>query len=390
MGLGKVANIVQNNLGNLTGGGLVGIAGGVVGAILDKGKNSVQTNAAAAKILNKSPLELNDTSPTAHMKQNPYEYGTVWYPENVQNLGTGHYMLFDIIVNDKTTFQNTKFNNTKINPNKDGYINQFGYDTSSQAGQQKGFTSRVAQLKTGESRITQISSGINKFGKHTHNFVTDTVVLYTPPGLKTSYKVDHEGAETGMLGNLAGFMGAGFSLTSLGELVGRLKESGAQFLTEIAAAGLAIIPGGGDLKAVLQKNTGRAFNNNLEMTFRGVPMREFTFTFEFAPKNKRELKSAQQIINLFKFHMHPEIGWGNDFIVPSEFQMTYMYMENQNSYIPKISRCVLKTLDLQHGDEGVFSTFVSDEFGAAPIYTKMTLTFAETEIMTKKTIADGM
>ena len=113
MGLGKVANIVQNNLGNLTGGGLVGIAGGIVGALMDKGKNSVQTNAAAAKILNKSPLELSDTSPTAHMKQNPYEYGTVWYPENVQNLGTGHYMLFDIIVNDKTTFQNTKFNNTK-------------------------------------------------------------------------------------------------------------------------------------------------------------------------------------------------------------------------------------------------------------------------------------
>ena len=181
MGLGKVANIVQNNLGNLTGGGLVGIAGGIVGALMDKGKNSVQTNAAAAKILNKSPLELSDTSPTAHMKQNPYEYGTVWYPENVQNLGTGHYMLFDIIVNDKTTFQNTKFSNTKINPNKTGNLNNFGYDTSEQAGSQKGFTSRVAQLKTGESRITQLSSGINKFGKHTHNFVTDTVVLYTPP-----------------------------------------------------------------------------------------------------------------------------------------------------------------------------------------------------------------
>jgi hypothetical protein len=88
--------------------------------------------------------------------------------------------------------------------------------------------------------------------------------------------------------------------------------------------------------------------------------------------------------------MHPELSdMGNDFIVPSQFQITYMYMENRNTYIPKISKCVLKSLDLQHGDEGVFSTFAADAFGAAPIYTKMVLKFAETEIMTKGTISQG-
>jgi hypothetical protein len=46
-------------------------------------------------------------------------------------------------------------------------------------------------------------------------------------------------------------------------------------------------------------------------------------------------------------------------------------------------------MDLQHGDEGVFTTFAGDELGAAPVYTKMSLNFAETEIMTKKTIAEG-
>jgi hypothetical protein len=87
--------------------------------------------------------------------------------------------------------------------------------------------------------------------------------------------------------------------------------------------------------------------------------------------------------------MHPELNWMNQFVTPSEFQITYMYLENRNSYIPKISRCVLKSMELQHGDESVFSTFVGDEFGASPIYTKMTLGFAETEIMTKQTIAEG-
>jgi hypothetical protein len=58
-------------------------------------------------------------------------------------------------------------------------------------------------------------------------------------------------------------------------------------------------------------------------------------------------------------------------------------------YIPRISKCVLKNMDLTHGDESVFSTFAGDNFGAAPVMQKMGLTFAETEIMTKQTIARG-
>lgn len=399
MALSKVANLIQKNLGNLTGGGLAGIAGGVAGSLMDKARNSIQTNAAAAKILNKSPLEINDTSPTAHMKSNPYQYGTVYYPSDIQNLGTGHYMLFDIIVNDHTTYQNATFKNNKINPNK--VTNRFlgmDIDATARGGtftgaitRQKGFTGRVATLKENgveQSRITNLSSGIQRkkgFGiKATHNMVTDTIVLYTPKNLKTTYLVNHEGTETGMLGNLAGV-----DFSSPGDIVSRLKESGTQFLTEVAAMGLAIVPGAGDLKAALTRTTGRAFNNNLEMVFKGVPMREFSYEFEFAPRNRKELDAAQKIINLFKFHMHPELGSGNDFITPSEFQITYMYMENRNSYIPRISRCVLTNLDLTHGAENVFSTFAGDELGAAPIYTKMELKFSETEIMTKKTIAEG-
>jgi len=46
-------------------------------------------------------------------------------------------------------------------------------------------------------------------------------------------------------------------------------------------------------------------------------------------------------------------------------------------------------MDLEHGDQNVFTTFARDELGAAPIYTKMALSFSETEIMTKQKIAEG-
>jgi hypothetical protein len=379
----SISDIVQKNLGNLTGGGLVGIAGGIAGSLFDKAKNGMAQNAAAAKILNKSPLEIaNDTSPVSHMKSNPYEYGTAWYPENVQNLGTGHYMIFDILETD--TAYGQIFNSMKKGANavakslgKDPVADPAGLLENKMGGYKNTRSQEAAQ-----ARVVKASSGINAgYVGDRHSRVCDTLILYTPPGLKTSYNVTHEGVEGGFLADLAG-------IGSLSDLM-RIPNVAVKLGMELASMALAIVPGAGDLKAVVQKVTGRAINPNLEMVFKGVPMREFDYTFEFAPKNKKELESAQKIIQKFKYHMHPEIGAGNDFIVPSQFQITYMYMENRNSYIPKISKCVLKSMDLQHGDEGVFSTFASDAFGAAPIYTKMVLKFAETEIMTKQTINAG-
>ena len=73
----------------------------------------------------------------------------------------------------------------------------------------------------------------------------------------------------------------------------------------------------------------------------------------------------------------------------SEFQITYMYKDGPNMYIPKISRCVLKDMSVDYSPEGVFTTFKGDVGGAHPVLTKMELTFNETEIMTKETIAAG-
>ena len=58
-------------------------------------------------------------------------------------------------------------------------------------------------------------------------------------------------------------------------------------------------------------------------------------------------------------------------------------------YIPKVSRCVLTDMSVDYSPEGVFSTFKADSKGAMPVISKMTLSFTETEIMTKQTTADG-
>jgi len=390
--LGKVASIVQKNMGNLTtgltGGGILGMAGGLAGGVLSglmsKAKNLAAQNTAAAKILNKSPLEINDVNPIKHMTIPNFQYGVVYYPEDVQNLGSGHYLFIDClrtITSGNVRARDFKGSSKQLNVDIPGALGRAGRNSRLQ---QSGISKRVTdtQFNLAKNKFFVIPQETSQgFTKSRHTEVADTIVLYTPPGIKTSYSVQHEGTE---LGALADVLGA-----ASGDLLSRLGEVGTKFGAEIIAAASALTPGPGDLKAAAQKVTGKAFNNNLEMVFKGVPMREFQYTFEFAPKNKRELDSAQKIINLLKFHMHPDLTPQNDFIVPSQFQLTYMYMEKANTYIPKISKCVLKSLDLQHGDENVFSTFVGDDIGAAPIYTKMTLQFAETEIMTKGTINEG-
>ena len=388
---GKVANLIQKNLGNLTGGGLVGLGGGIIGSLTDKAKNMAQTNAAAAKILNKSPLEINDTSPVAHMKENPYDYGTVYYPNNVQTLESGHYIIFDVL--EKDTAVGAFFDS----------VRQGGAKLATALGKDKvadfvrpgeKAPSRVTTIKNRkggvEERVVQPSSGLaaGQLGNRTVR-VSKTIVLYMPPGLKTSYGAVHEGVETGIIGNLLGMGGEGV-IGSTADLAGRMKDAAAALGTELISGALAIIPGMGDLKGALTKLTGKATNPNTEMVFKSVPMRSFDFVFEFAPKNKKELENMYKILEIFKYHMHPMIDPnGNDFIVPEEFQITYMYLEHRNQYIPRVSRCVLTNLDVQHGDDGNFSTFAGDDKGAAPIYTKMSLKFSETEIMTKTTISKG-
>ena len=387
--LGKVAGIVQKNLSNLksvqgVGSGLIGGAIAAGFSLMDKAKNSVQVNAEAAKILNKSPLEIDDTSPVAHMKSNPFQYGTVYYPENVQNLGTGHYIIIDIL---ETTTIGAEITSKGLKGIEKG-AKKLGADNISSLAKNSSLNLKTGQntfLKDGTNRISKQLSGINKdarFGRGSrHTRVTDTIILYTPPGIKTNYVVNHSGVETGMMADLVGIG----SFADISRLLEVATKAGAEVLQMITQAA----PGVGDFKAALQKVSGRAFNNNLEMVFKDVPMREFQYTFEFAPRNRKELDSARKIISLLKFHMHPELGIKNDFVVPSQFQITFMYMDKINGYIPRIAKCVLTKMDLAHGDESVFSTFTSDNVGAAPVHTKMDLTFAETEIMTKQKIAEG-
>ena len=344
-----------------------------------------QPKKLAAKLASKSPLDMSQ-SPVAHMGQtaNPYNYGIASYPQETTNLGDGHYVIFDVIENKKTSYGGGgstpgDMANSKSVPKSLGRVGEAKLNAFN--------SKRLSKLKeqgfaSGDEKILRNqASGINsKKNLQTHTRISDSIILYTPPAVKFDYRVGYEQIDTGIVGTMAGFFdGKDFLATAM--------SAGGNFVESVSKAALEIaLPG---LGAAVDKGRGFSQNPNAEMVFKSVPFRSFTFPYEFAPKNEKEKDEVQRIMEIFKFHMMPEKKSAGYLTAPSQFQITYMYRDGANMYIPKISRCALTDMSIDYSPEGVFTTFKGDDKGAAPVLSKMDLTFSEMEIMTKETIAVG-
>tara|TARA_B100000287_G_scaffold139707_1_gene131639 strand:- start:1212 stop:2369 length:1158 start_codon:yes stop_codon:yes gene_type:complete len=379
----KVSNIVKGAIKNQIANSIGSFAHNLVA-----GNN--QTKKVAAKLLNKSPLEIENINPTSHMKENPYSYGTVYYPNETANLAEGHYVIFDVIMHNSSKFKATNFSKNKIASNSNNLVGEYGYSS-----QQGDTVNKIKASKFAEARKVNPKSGLNE-KTPTHSFISDSIILYTPAAsLKFGYGATYDTPATGIAGLIGQGIGdfrdtKGFveKLKNMGSVGGdAVKQIGRKALFGAAS----LIPGFEGAEAAFDKALGQAVNPQMEVVFQSVPFREFAFPFEFAPKNPAENDNVHKIINMFKFHMMPEYQGTTKgyFNTPSEFQITYMYRENINTYIPRVSRCVLKDMQVDYAPEGVISSFIPDQQGAAPTLATVNLTFQETEIMTKERIADG-
>ena len=383
----KVSNIIKGAVGNLVGQSIAGAVNNFVAG------NAQKIN-LAAKLINKSPLEIQNIDPKAHMTVNPFEYGFVAYPEETMNLGEGHYIIFDVLMHNSS-----KFKDQGTHPSvriQDNVTNLVGEKAIAQKKLQK-LKDKGLQFEGG--REIKVRSGLNE-KTPTHTFLSDSIILYTPgQALKFGYGATYNDASTGIAGLLGQALTNAVNADNVKDaaagLVSAAKDAGGDTAAIFARSALfgaaSLIPGFEGAEAAFDKAKGQAVNPQQELVFQSVPFRTFNFPFEFAPKNKKEKDEMHKIINLFKFHMSPEYqstsrGYFN---VPSEFQITYMYRENINTYIPRISRCVLETMNVDYAPEGVFTTFKADDKGAPPVLAKVDLAFKETEIMTKERIADG-
>lgn len=208
--------------------------------------------------------------------------------------------------------------------------------------------------------------------------ISDVIALYVdaPPTVK--YGTNYANKE---LGTLAGVLKGGIT-ESLSALNPAGEAGGA------AIAMFAKLPGifsSLDAQAALSASSGTTLNPFKEVIFESVDFRTFAFRYRFFPKNIQETRTVEDIIKLFKFHMHPELSENKlFFIYPSEFNITYYFKNTRNTFFHRMATCVLEGMDVSYGGE----QFASFDNGTPPEI-NMTLQFRETEILTKNMINRG-
>ena len=349
-------------------------------------------------------------TPTSSLDSDPLRFGTYQFPKDVfENQQLGHYMVFYVNVQDRSKYAyGTSGNAVRYDAELE---DEFYVDKPKDIGT-KSYANRlkVARNKiTGTNRATDKTllsdpgrnsarlQGLSSIRKTTTR-ITDSIALYLPPNVADSTSAQYEDTPTGILGVAAtdiirgvkAFNEDDFEL--IGSLGGKaLKETFQEILKNLGGGAVEALTGNEGAIPLANKVFGRADNPFVEVFFNTMNIRTFTYNFNFAPRNEDETMEIQQIIQLFRFHMAPDLQEVNSryLTLPSEFDIHYMYKANngqsyENDYYGRIGTCVLENVTTNYTPNGVKS--FAD---GAPTQITMSLTFRETEVLTKEKINAG-
>jgi len=374
------------------------------------------------------------------LQNDPYSFSTLSYPPDATNSKeNGHFMLFYVNVQNKTKYEYSGWSDGKRVKVGD-YIERPGYfkggDVTNVPPSERGanrFITSVEASGTGAnagevdyqrqivknggpgnilynnmaylSKGRKPKSGINSRYQTTTR-ITDSVALYLPSGIGNTTSASYGDFQTGVAGYLAmsgldivselrnrDFQGAAEKIFGVG---GTLITEAAK---KLATAGIETFTGSEGIQQSIDKAFGQTLNPYIEVAFSSTGMRTFDYTFKFAPKSKEETDEVQAIIQLFRFHMLPEMKSSAHryLTLPSTFDIHYMWqsgidergytspMARENSFYNKIATCVLTNVDVNYTPNGQVQSFAD----GAPTQIDMSLSFKETEMMTKQHIQEG-
>ncbi len=357
-------------------------------------------------------------APMAHMEVgSKWSYSTLQYPEDIQSrTDLGHYMMFYINVPNNTEYGRSGNLGDKKSTTRKGGENLGTLSTeqsllldgkgNSKDDKTTGYSTDGKSWRPGTSnkvigRKSHQGTAAEAFNKPRTKRTTDSIVLYMPPSVLANYAAGWKENELGGGIMEAGqrvqdFMNRADAVGYVDAAKGAVPGVAGQLARtmEKALAGVASTALGGDAMGAYDKISNRAMNNFLEATFTGVGFRKFSWTWKFAPKNIKEVRTAEQIIRTFKFHMLPELpddqNFGRYYVVPSEFDIFYMFRGDENTWMNKIQTCVLQNMEVNYGPNN-YQTFrpIEGRNGAPPTEIDMKLDFMETKVITKQEVLDG-
>ena len=226
------------------------------------------------------------------------------------------------------------------------------------------------------------------------------ISLYMPPSITTTSTAEYTDSEIGVGAALAsafldefkatGASGIGDNVTARLNSLGPEAKEGLQ---NMALKSIGVVPGlqGADVVRDLRRGFIKA--PRMELAFKGIGKRNFSYEFKMIPKSREEADIVREIVKTFRANMLPEFLKGTDrsarfFKMPNTFDISYMYNGGQNQYLHLISTCVCKSVTATYGGDR-YKTFDANDEGAPPVETNISLQFEELEIITKERVMEG-
>jgi len=130
------------------------------------------------------------------------------------------------------------------------------------------------------------------------------------------------------------------------------------------------------------RGSGQAINPQIEMVYKQTRNRSFVFDFRLQPRSSLESRNIKNIIREFKRYAAPSLGGGDGsyFTIPGQFDIQFMFKNEENRFIGKLSTCALENIDVNYSSAGPFATF--DD--GAPVEIALQLRFIEVDTITKE------
>lgn len=134
-------------------------------------------------------------------------------------------------------------------------------------------------------------------------------------------------------------------------------------------------------EGVLARSTGSILNPNTELLFNGVKLRSFNFSFDLAPRNRKEAIQIKNIIRTFKINMAPirdgsSSNAGGLFLqTPNVFQLSYKTGNQNHKFLNSFIIAALTNINVNYTGSGTYMTY--DDNSKTPVHMKMDLSFQE-------------
>jgi len=223
----------------------------------------------------------------------------------------------------------------------------------------------------------------------------DTAIsMYMPTNIKVNYGTEYADTAIGAFTEaVAGIISTNGGAQELKDTIVKETQNMGEAGVRIGLQAIGQVPGFGGALEAKEMMSGVVYSDRMEMGFKKVGKRKFTYEFKMMPRSQAEADEIKKIIYAFKFNMLPEFEGdtkGRKLRVPNTFDIQYMYQNAENSYLNKVSTCVLETMDVTYGGSR-FKTFdaSSTDAGAPPVETTLTLNFQEMELITRERIEEG-